>query len=109
MEPVAAGEVAVAATRIPLAGLACLLTLPVSAAILPEQRADALYHSYDGGGVTVDGPSLLVRKNFKETISVSGNYYVDNISSASIDVVGSESPHGTIRPKAPRSGSTFNA
>ncbi|KAA1192878.1 DUF3570 domain-containing protein [Pseudohalioglobus sediminis] len=46
-----------------------------------------MYHRYDGGGVTVDGPSLLVRKNFKETVSLSGNYYVDNISSASIDVI----------------------
>lgn len=58
-----------------------------NAATLPEERADAMYHRYDGGGVTVDGPSLLVRKNFKETVSLSGNYYVDNISSASIDVI----------------------
>jgi len=57
------------------------------AAVLPEERADAMYHRYDGGGVTVDGPSVLVRKNFKETLSVSGNWYVDNVSSASIDVV----------------------
>lgn len=58
-----------------------------NAITLPEERADAMYHRYDGGGVTVDGPSLLVRKNFKETVSVSGNYYIDNISSASIDVL----------------------
>jgi hypothetical protein len=57
------------------------------AAILPEQRADAMYHRYDGGGVTIDGPSVLVRKNFAESVSVSGNYYVDNVSSASIDVI----------------------
>lgn len=56
------------------------------AAVLPEERADAMFHSYDGDGITVDGPSVLVRKNFKETVSISGNYYVDNISSASIDV-----------------------
>ena len=54
-------------------------------AILPEERGDAMYHRYDGGGVTVDGPALLVRKNFKETVSVTGSYYVDNVSSASID------------------------
>ena len=58
-----------------------------SATILPEERSDAMYHSYDGGGVKVDGPSILVRKNFKDTVSVSGNYYVDNVSSASIDVI----------------------
>lgn len=57
-----------------------------SAAVLPEERSDALYHSYDGGGVTIDGPSILVRKNFAETISISANYYVDSVSSASIDV-----------------------
>jgi hypothetical protein len=54
---------------------------------LPEERADALYHRYEGDNVTIDGPSFLVRKNFKETVSVSANYYVDNVSSASIDVV----------------------
>jgi len=57
------------------------------AVVLPEERGDVMYHRYDGGGVTVDGPSVLVRKNFNETFSVSGNYYIDNVSSASIDVV----------------------
>ncbi|MEH6581566.1 MAG: DUF3570 domain-containing protein [Halioglobus sp.] len=75
-----------AVTRGLLATLSCI-ALYSQAAQLPEERGDAMYHSYDGGGVTVDGPSLLVRKNFKETVSVSANYYVDNISSASIDVV----------------------
>lgn len=56
------------------------------AAVLPEDRADIMYHRYDGGGVTIDGPSLLVRKDFADTVSLSGNYYVDNVSSASIDV-----------------------
>ncbi len=46
-----------------------------------------MFHSYDGGGVTIDGPSVLVRKNFAETVSLSANYYVDNVSSASIDVI----------------------
>ena len=64
-----------------------LLPLGAGAVTLPEERADALYHRYSGDGVTIDGPSVLVRKNFKETVSVSGNYYVDNVSSASIDVV----------------------
>ena len=57
------------------------------AGVLPEDRADTLYHYYDGGGVQIDGPSILVRKNIKDTMSVFGNYYVDSISSASIDVV----------------------
>lgn len=56
-------------------------------AALPEERSDVMYHRYNGGGVTIDGPSVLVRKNFADQYSVSGNYYVDDISSASIDVV----------------------
>ncbi len=59
----------------------------VTAAVLPEERADLLYHYYDGGGVTIQGPSLLVRKNVGRNLSVAANYYVDSISSASIDVV----------------------
>jgi hypothetical protein len=65
----------------------------VDAGVLPEDRADALFHSYDGGGVTIDGPSLLVRKQFAGKFSASANYYVDNISSASIDVVTTASPY----------------
>lgn len=72
-----------------LAASTVLLATPIAAnaAVLADERADLMYHRYDGGGITVDGPSVLVRKNFKETLSLSGNYYVDNISSASIDVI----------------------
>jgi len=63
------------------------------AAVLPEDRADVLYHQYDGGGVKIDGPSLLMRKKFAEKYSVSANYYVDLVSSASIDVVTTASPY----------------
>ncbi|MCW8877632.1 MAG: DUF3570 domain-containing protein [Kangiellaceae bacterium] len=59
----------------------------VNAAVLPEDRTDALYHSFEGGGVKIQGPSILVRKSIKDTVSVSANYYIDNVSSASIDVV----------------------
>lgn len=45
-----------------------------------------MYHRYDGGGITIDGPSVLVRKGIGNSVSVSANYYVDTISSASIDV-----------------------
>ena len=64
-----------------------------SGAVLPEDRADVLYHSYDGGGVTIEGPSLLVRKQFAGRFSASANYYIDNVSSASIDVVTTASPY----------------
>jgi len=77
-----------------LAGTLCAcLTLPSLAAILPEDRADVMYHDYDGGGLQVDGPSILVRKGFKEKVSVWSNYYVDMISSASVDVVATASPY----------------
>ena len=59
----------------------------VFAAVLPEERADLLYHSYDGGDVEIDGPSLLVRKNLGNSVSLGLNHYVDNVTSASIDVV----------------------
>ncbi len=65
----------------------------MSAGVLPEDRADLLYHLYDGGGVKIDGPSLLVRKSFLEKFSVSGNFYMDMVSSASIDVVTTASPY----------------
>lgn len=64
-----------------------LLSISVNATVLPEDRVDVLYHKYDGGGITIDGPSVLVRKSFADQVSVSANYYVDNITSASIDAV----------------------
>jgi hypothetical protein len=63
-----------------------LFAMPVRAAVLPDDRADALYHSYEGGGVEISGPSLLVLKKFGQSVAVTGNYYVDSVSSASIDV-----------------------
>jgi len=72
---------------------ALVAALPARGAVLPDDRADVLYHRYDGGGVTIDGPSLLVRKKFAEKYSVSANYYVDMVSSASIDVMTTASPY----------------
>lgn len=74
-----------------------LTSLTARAAVLPEDRADLLYHQYDGGGMTIDGPSLLVRKSVSEDLSVSANYYVDQVSSASIDVITSASPYSEER------------
>jgi hypothetical protein len=62
------------------------------AGVLPDDRADVLLHRYQGGGITIQGPSFLVRKKIGDSLSVSGNYYVDMISSASIDVVTQASP-----------------
>ena len=67
--------------------------LNLFATVLPEDRADVMYHRYDGGGVEVDGPSILVRKSVGESVSLNANYYVDSISSASVDVVSTASPY----------------
>ena len=76
-----------------------VLLLPVSAAagVLAEDRADLMYHYYDGGGVTIDGPSLLVRKKFAEKYAVNASYYVDMVSSASIDVITTASRYSEER------------
>lgn len=63
------------------------------ASVLPDDRADALYHHYTGGGVDISGPSILVRKKVGKSTSFVTNYYVDMISSASIDVVTTASPY----------------
>jgi Protein of unknown function (DUF3570) len=63
-----------------------------SAATLPENRAEGLFHLYKGGGVTASGPALLVRKSLADKVSLSASYYVDAVSNASIDVVTTASP-----------------
>jgi hypothetical protein len=63
------------------------------AGVLPDDRVDVLYHLYKGDAVDIDGPSVLVRKKVANNVSVVGNYYVDMVSSASIDVVTTASPY----------------
>lgn len=71
-----------------LAGLfLAVVFIDAGAAVLPEERADLLYHGYDGGGVEITGPSVLVRKNIGNSVSLGFKHYVDNVTSASIDVV----------------------
>lgn len=65
----------------------------VNAAVLPDERVDVMFHDFDGGGVQIQGPSVLVRKNIGTSVSLSGNYYVDMVSSASIDVQATASPY----------------
>ncbi len=67
-----------------LVGLLCEVSL---AAVLPEDRVDVMYHSYSGDNVEVTGPSVLVRKSLGANVSFAANYYVDDITSASVDVV----------------------
>ena len=64
------------------------LFLPAAsfAGVLADDRADMLFHRYEGGGVTIQGPSLLVRKKIAEKYALTANYYQDMVTSASIDV-----------------------
>lgn len=82
-------------------GLCILALLMVGslahASVLPEDRTDVLYHLYSGGGVDIDGPSILMRKQVGKNTSVVGNYYLDMVSSASIDVVTTASPYSEER------------
>ncbi len=83
-------------TRLVLFVITCLAGV-AHAGVLPEDRADVLYFSYDGGGVEISGPSILVRKSIGEHVSVAANYYIDMVSSASVDVETSASPYDDER------------
>ena len=49
----------------------CLAAAPAVAGVLPPDRADALYHRYEGGGITVQGPSVLVQKKIGDHFSIA--------------------------------------
>lgn len=105
--PRAVAEVAVAATEwrlrgrggIRIAGAWCwflsglLLSAGLQSAVLPEDSVSTLYHRYEGGGMTIDGPAVLVRKSVGNQVSVSAGYYVDAVSAASVDVVATASEY----------------
>src|SRR6201999_3369071 len=61
-------------------------------AVLPDDRADIFYSDYKGGGMDITGKSILVRKKFGEQFAVEGNYFIDSVSGASIDVLSNASP-----------------
>jgi uncharacterized protein DUF3570 len=75
----------------------CVVAAPALGGVLPEDRADVLWHVYNGGDITVEGPSVLVRKKVGDNLSLSAGYYEDMISSASIDVKLSASPYHETR------------
>lgn len=76
-----------------MSSLVLSLVVPAGAATLPVDNVDVLYHRYDGGGMVIDGPSVLVRKNVGPQVSLSGQYYVDSVSAASVDVLATASPY----------------
>ncbi len=99
MQRVAVEAVVVVINRLMrgIAALLLLLPLLTTAEVLQPDRLDVMYHSYDGGGATIDGPSVLVRKNIADTVSISAGYYVDMVSSASIDVLATASEYSEER------------
>jgi hypothetical protein len=66
---------------------ALLIVGAAGAAVLPDDRADVFYSDYKGGGMNITGKSVLVRKKFTEQFAVEGNYFVDTVSGASVDVL----------------------
>lgn len=75
-----------------LAALSTLLLLRgAGAAVLPDDRADAFWSKYKGGGMDITGYSVLVRKKFTEQFAVEAKYFVDKVSGASVDVLSNAS------------------
>jgi len=73
------------------------LAAPVAAGDFGDDRVDVMYNRYDGGGLTVDGPAVLVRKTFADQYAITAGYQLDMISNASIDVVTTASPYSEDR------------
>lgn len=93
----AAGAVVVAVIRVIAAALLLLSGALVQAAVLPEDRADLMYHGYQGGGVSIDGPAVMLRKKAGQSVSLSAYYYIDTVSGASIDVEATASAYTETR------------
>jgi hypothetical protein len=83
-------------TRIQVSGCLALLAglLGTAEAVEPPQDDLAIgYNLYDGGGITVQGPAMIVKKALLNRMSVRAGARVDLVSSASIDVVTQASPY----------------
>lgn len=67
-------------------GLLSVATTTAQAGVLPEDQADVMYHVYQGDKTTVQGPAVLVRKKFGESIMADAGWEADSVTGASIDV-----------------------
>lgn len=74
-----------------------LLSTASYASVLPVDRADVMHHSYAGGGVSIDGPAVQIRSKVGQNLSVSGTYYIDTVSGASVDVIATASAYSEKR------------
>lgn len=84
--PVTRRRIVASLVLVALSGTALAVTLP-------EDSVDTLYHRYEGGGMVIDGPSVLVRKSAGPQVSFTGQYYVDSVSAASVDVLATASKY----------------
>jgi len=75
-----------------LSAVTCL-SINVQAGTLPVDTVDVVFHQYDGGGMKINGPFVLVRKSIGTQFSLNGHYYVDSVSAASIDVLATASEY----------------
>jgi hypothetical protein len=85
-----------ARTRIQVTGCAALLAglFGTAAAVEPPQDDVSVgYNLYSGGGITVQGPAMIVKKELLNRMSIKAGARVDLVSSASIDVVTQASPY----------------
>jgi len=73
-------------TRIAVATV-LLLVRATSADVLPDDRADLFYSKYSGGGMDITGESVAVHKNITDNFALEGNYFIDKVSGASVDVL----------------------
>lgn len=59
----------------------------------PQDEASVGYNLYSGGGITVQGPAMIVKKDILNRMAIKAAARVDSVSSASIDVVTQASPY----------------
>lgn len=78
--------------------MACLMPLTKASAVEPPQDEVSFgYNFYNGGGVTVQGPAVIVRKDLLNRMSLKAGARLDLVSSASVDVVTQASPYKESR------------
>ncbi len=68
--------------------LVLVVTIETATAIEPaDETVSVGFNFYDGGGIMVQGPAVIVRKDVLDKLSIEAGGRVDLVSSASIDVV----------------------
>jgi hypothetical protein len=70
---------------------ALALAQSAPAGVLPDDRADLFFSQYSGGGMKIDGESVLVQKRITEALGVEADYFIDKVSGASVDVLSNAS------------------